>query len=124
MEDLSNRTLWVLCVAMTLATTVCAQTEPAINSTNAATQRLGAPRFDLDNQHRIRPGDKLSFRVAEDREEAKALTVTDSGEVELPSPFGRFSRAEKRAKALLQKSKSLWKGITTNTPTFTSASMP
>ena len=55
---------------------------------------------ELDNQHTIRPGDKLSFRIDEDREEAKALVVTDSGEIELPQPFGRFSAAGKTCKAL------------------------
>jgi polysaccharide biosynthesis/export protein len=59
----------------------------------------------LDDRHRIRPGDKLSFRVAEDREDAKPLTVTDSGEVELPQPFGRFYAAGKTCRSLAQEIK-------------------
>jgi protein involved in polysaccharide export with SLBB domain len=56
----------------------------------------------LDNQHRIRAGDKLSFRVAEDNEEAKSLMVMDSGEIELPAPFGRYFAAGKTCQALAQ----------------------
>jgi protein involved in polysaccharide export with SLBB domain len=100
MEDLSRRTMAVLCAVMTLAVTVAAQTAGANANAIALTTRSTTLRSDLDNQHRIRPGDKLSFRVAEDREEAKPLTVTDSGEVELPSPFGRFVAAGKTCKTL------------------------
>jgi polysaccharide export outer membrane protein len=59
----------------------------------------------LDNQHTLRPGDKLSFRVDEDREDAKQLTVTDSGEIELPQPFGRFRAAGKTCKTLAEEIK-------------------
>lgn len=59
----------------------------------------------LDDSHRLRPGDKLSFRVAEDGEEAKPLMVTDSGEVELPYGFGRFRAANKTCRTLAQEMK-------------------
>ncbi len=59
----------------------------------------------LDDRHRLRPGDKLSFRVAEDGEEAKPLAVTDSGEIELPYGFGRFSAANKTCRELAQEIK-------------------
>jgi len=63
------------------------------------------PARELDNQHRLRPGDKLSFRVAEDGEEAKSLPVTDSGEIELPLGFGRFTAAGKTCRTLAQEIK-------------------
>ncbi|HWN94484.1 MAG TPA: polysaccharide biosynthesis/export family protein [Methylomirabilota bacterium] len=85
---------------MALAATVSAQTVATNTGAKAVMQRVATQRLDLDNQHKIRPGDKLSFRVAEDREEAKALTVTDSGEVELPSPFGRFVASGKTCQTL------------------------
>lgn len=65
-----------------------------------------ARHVDLDDHHRIRPGDKLSFRIAEDGEEAKNLPVTDSGEIELPYSFGRFSAANKTCKQLAQEIKA------------------
>jgi protein involved in polysaccharide export with SLBB domain len=38
----------------------------------------------LDDRHRLAPGDRLSFRIVEDKEEAIELLVTDSGELEIP----------------------------------------
>ena len=129
MEVFEFRKTAVFCVLIGFAATVSAQ-NPALSdrtSTGATAGATGSPgnnntavnptdnfklrntspakAFDLDNQHRIRPGDKLSFRVAEDREEAKTLVVTDSGEVELPSPFGRFTATGKTCRQLGQEIK-------------------
>jgi protein involved in polysaccharide export with SLBB domain len=38
----------------------------------------------LDNNHKLSVGDRLSFRIVEDEEEPKELTVMDSGELEVP----------------------------------------
>ena len=61
---------------------------------------------DLDDKHIIRAGDKLSFRIDEDKEEPKVLNVTDSGEIELPYNLGRFSAANKTCKRLAQEIKA------------------
>jgi protein involved in polysaccharide export with SLBB domain len=82
-----------------------AATVPRANAIQTNASPSVAQHFDLDNHHKLRPGDKLSFRVEEDREEAKSLIVTDSGEVELPSPFGRFNAAGKTCQALAQEIK-------------------
>ena len=76
----------------------------AIANSNGLKAAFPANR-ELDNQHRLRAGDKLSFRVAEDGEEAKALPVTDSGEIELPYGFGRFIAAGKTCRVLAQEIK-------------------
>lgn len=55
---------------------------------------------DHDDKHVIRPGDKLSFRIDEDKEDPKVLTVTDSGEIELPYNLGRFAAAQKTCRRL------------------------
>jgi polysaccharide biosynthesis/export protein len=111
MEVLKYRTAAMFCVAMTFVGPLCAQTPPTSNSLNpsaaaANVSRASAPHNgDLDTRHKIRPGDKLSFRVEEDQEEAKSLPVTDSGEIELPSPFGRFTASGKTCKELAQEIK-------------------
>ena len=109
MEVFHYRNIAVLCAAMTFVTAVCAQTA-GTNSANIpvvnVTRALPGQSFDLDNRHLIRPGDKLSFRVAEDREDAKPLVVTDSGEIELPQPFGRFTAAGKTCRTLAQEIKT------------------
>jgi protein involved in polysaccharide export with SLBB domain len=109
MEGFRFRILGTLCVLSSCATFLNAAnltTNTVASSTNVARPGVVTQTFDLDDQHKIRPGDKLSFRVAEDREEAKPLTVTDSGEVELPSPFGRFNASGKTCRVLAREIKS------------------
>lgn len=107
MEAFGVRGVVLACVLFSFTAQIFAQNAPLQGAartnppnTNAAPTVVSSHSFDLDNQHRIRPGDKLSFRVAEDREDAKSLVVTDSGEVELPSPFGRFVATGKTCKML------------------------
>ena len=38
----------------------------------------------LDDEHKLVAGDKVNFRILEDREPAKSLAVTDSGELDVP----------------------------------------
>jgi len=72
-------------------------------STNDASLTL---RMDaLDEKHKLAIGDRLSFRIEEDQEDPKALTVADSGELELPY-LGRFPAEHKTCKQLAQEIKS------------------
>ncbi len=38
----------------------------------------------LDNQQKLGPGDRVSYRVIEDQDDPRSLTVTDSGDLEVP----------------------------------------
>jgi polysaccharide biosynthesis/export protein len=64
---------------------------------------------DLDNLHKLGPGDKVTYRVIEDKDEPRSLTVTDSGELDVPyyglvRASGKTSRQVAREiKALLEK---------------------
>src|SRR5947199_1645573 len=91
--------------SIVLTTNAQVSSNSSIAATTAVTHAVVPLRSDLDDEHRIRPGDKLSFRVEEDREEPKLLPVTDSGEVELPYNFGRLIAANKTCKALAQEIK-------------------
>jgi polysaccharide export outer membrane protein len=51
----------------------------------------------VDDRHKLAPGDKLSFRVVEDRDEAKPLVVADTGELDVPY-VGRINVAGKTCK--------------------------
>jgi protein involved in polysaccharide export with SLBB domain len=53
----------------------------------------------LNDRRRLGIGDRLSFRVVEDRKEPVALVVTDSGEVEVPL-IGRVMATNKTCKQL------------------------
>jgi polysaccharide export outer membrane protein len=59
----------------------------------------------LDDSQRIGVGDRLSFRVIEDKEDSKLLVVADSGELEIPY-LGRMKVAEKTCKQLASEVKS------------------
>ncbi len=53
----------------------------------------------LNDKYRLVIGDQLSFRIVEDEEDPKTLTVTDSGEIQVPY-LGRFSAVGKTCKEL------------------------
>jgi len=38
----------------------------------------------LDNHQKLGPGDRITYRVIEDQDEPRALTITDSGDLEVP----------------------------------------
>ncbi len=104
MEVLPVRPAGIFCAALITVASLCAQTTVTNVSTNVAgivPSPIAAGRA-LDDQHTLRPGDKLSFRVVEDGEEPKLLPLTDSGEIELPNGFGRFIAAGKTCRMLAQ----------------------
>ena len=81
--------------------------------TNAAT---GGSSFvtsmeSLDDKHQLGVGDQVRFRIVEDRDEPKALTVTDSGELDIPW-LGSVQAADRTCKQLAKEiKKSLEKDL-------------
>jgi protein involved in polysaccharide export with SLBB domain len=53
----------------------------------------------LNDEHQLGPGDQLSFRVIEDEDPPQTLTITASGEMEVPY-IGRVHAAGKTCKAV------------------------
>jgi polysaccharide export outer membrane protein len=53
----------------------------------------------LDDQHTLAIGDVLSFRIVEDEEDARSMTVTDAGDLEVPC-LGRFPTEQRTCKQL------------------------
>ncbi|HEY2343163.1 MAG TPA: polysaccharide biosynthesis/export family protein [Chthoniobacteraceae bacterium] len=60
----------------------------------------------LDSTYRLGPGDRLSYRVVEERRNPTALMVADSGEVEVPL-IGRVQARGRTCKELAQQIKPL-----------------
>jgi polysaccharide export outer membrane protein len=58
----------------------------------------------LDDTYHLAIGDRLSFRIQEDEEDPKALTVADSGQLEIPY-IGRFPAENKTCKQLARELK-------------------
>jgi len=67
----------------------------SVASTVAYTNSMGV----LDDKKKITIGDRLSFRVVEDRKPPLSLLVTDSGEIEVPL-IGRVAAVNKTCKQL------------------------
>ena len=57
------------------------------------------PRYAADDKYKLRMGDRIAFQILEDRDLPKSLTVTDSGELDLPY-LGRVVALEKTCKQL------------------------
>ena len=90
---------WLVGVAACLAQPA----EPlAAVSTNA---NLYTSMEALDQTQRLGVGDRISYRVIEDKEDSKPLIVTDSGELEIPY-LGRVKAAEKTCREVAREVKA------------------
>jgi protein involved in polysaccharide export with SLBB domain len=74
-------------------------TNSIIAKTNPPIAALTNTPDTLDDKHRLAIGDRLSFRIIEDEEDPKQLSVTDSGDLEFPY-IGRFPAVGKTCKQL------------------------
>ena len=62
--------------------------------------------YVLDDKHQLEPGDKVSFRIIEDRDPAVSLVIADSRELDAPY-VGRVSVANKTCKQVAAELKVL-----------------
>jgi protein involved in polysaccharide export with SLBB domain len=60
----------------------------------------------LNDHQKLGPGDKITYRVVEDEDEPRSLTVTDSGDLEVPY-YGLVHAAGKTSLQLAQEIKAL-----------------
>src|SRR5690242_8952153 len=77
--------------------------------TNEVTVFEGVKSMELlDNKQQLGPGDRVSYRVIEDQDEPRSLSITDSGELDVPylglvPAVGKTSfQLAKEVKALLE----------------------
>lgn len=91
--------VFVLCLASVLL--LHAAEPPPTATALAATASMDA----LDDKQKLSNGDRLSFRIVEDKEDPKPLTISDTGELEVPY-IGRVSAAEKTCQALAKEIKA------------------
>ena len=73
-------------------------------TTNAATVVPGVLPPSLsgyvpDDKYKLRAGDRVAFRILEDRDAPKSLVVADSGELDIPY-IGRVAAVDKTSKQL------------------------
>ncbi|MCS7089997.1 MAG: polysaccharide biosynthesis/export family protein [Verrucomicrobiota bacterium] len=94
-------------VRATAAETMAAgQTNAGAVSSSVGRSESRSVLIVTDDRHRLGPGDKISFQILEDRDPPKQLTVTDSGELDVPY-VGRVSVVGKTCKELAEELKGL-----------------
>jgi polysaccharide export outer membrane protein len=87
---------------------------PIVTTTSNASTNLDASgAVNLDDSHRLEPGDNISFQILEDKKDTYAdkkdpvhLSVTDSSEVDFPY-VGRISVADKTCQQVAAELKTL-----------------
>src|SRR6059058_4463949 len=60
----------------------------------------------LDDHQKLGPGDRVTYRVMEDQDEPRAITITDSGDLEVPY-LGLVHAAGKTSRDLAKEVKGL-----------------
>lgn len=75
-------------------------------ATNSAAGLAGPSGYVPDDKYKLRPGDKVSLQIIEDREPPKSLTVADSGELDIPY-VGRLTATDKTCKQLVEEATKL-----------------
>ena len=82
----------------TPAATTTTPTSPAEKPASViALDSFALGDYEMDDKHKLAPGDRLAFKIAEDRTNAIPLVVADSTELEIPY-LGRVSVAGKTCK--------------------------
>jgi protein involved in polysaccharide export with SLBB domain len=90
------------------ATPIPGGATPGVSNSPASPERVQVTE-KLDDHQKLGPGDRITYRVIEDQDDPRALTVTDSGDVEVPylglvHAAGRTSlQLAREIKALLEK---------------------
>ena len=65
-----------------------------VSTTNISAVGATSSGYVPDDKYKLRIGDRVAFQILEDRDQAKYLTVADSGELDLPY-IGRIAAASK-----------------------------
>jgi protein involved in polysaccharide export with SLBB domain len=74
-------------------------------STNVSPAAITNSMDALDDKHTLAIGDRISFRIEEDEDDPKSLTVTDSGDLEIPN-LGRFPAENRTCRQLARELKT------------------
>jgi polysaccharide biosynthesis/export protein len=93
-----------LLVAILVAVSGC---NLVATETNSSALALTVTTMEfLDNQQKLGPGDRVTYRVVEDKDEPRSLLITDSGELDVPY-YGLVRAAGKTSLQLAREVKML-----------------
>jgi len=79
---------------------------PAAETNGVTLPETARPLVTLDDHQKLGPGDRVTYRVIEDQDDPRSLTVTDSGDVEVPY-LGLVHAAGKTSLQLTKEVKAL-----------------
>jgi len=78
----------------------------AADTNNPVLKEAARTIDSLDDGRKLGPGDRVTYRVIEDRDEPRSLTVTDSGDLEVPY-YGLVRASGKTSRQLAGEVKAL-----------------
>jgi len=81
----------------------------ADDTNHPALQEMVKEMDSLDDRQKLGPGDRVTYRVIEDQDEPRPLTVTDSGDLDVPY-YGLVHAAGKTSRQLAREIKTLLEG--------------
>ena len=87
-------------------TACAADTAGTAGTNNPALAGAATSMEILDDRHKLGPGDRITYRVIEDQDDPRSLTITDSGELAVPY-YGLVRAAGKSSRQLAQEIKTL-----------------
>ncbi len=91
--------IWLLAL-VTASSLKADDTNAPVSTPESDTLTVDTNAFNvLDDKYHLAIGDQLSFRIIEDEDDPKILTVTDSGDIQVPY-IGSFPAAGKTCKEL------------------------
>jgi len=95
----------IICAAILISSQYGAPVQAA--ETNQSVIQPSVKTMDfLDDRQKLGPGDRITYRVIEDQDEPRPLTITDSGDLEVPY-FGLVHAAGKTSLQLAREVKGL-----------------
>jgi polysaccharide export outer membrane protein len=75
---------FILLLSVCLAVRIASAAETTKTNSPAPPAEIAGAMEALDDQQKLGPGDRVTYRVIEDKDEPRSLTITDSGELEVP----------------------------------------
>src|SRR2546423_8477606 len=96
---------WIILMAVCLGFFVVNGTK-AQETTSLVLSNTTRSMILLDDRQKLGPGDRITYRVLEDQDDPRALTITDSGQLEVPY-LGLVQAAGKTSLQLAKEIKGL-----------------
>jgi protein involved in polysaccharide export with SLBB domain len=79
-----TRLFYMIKPSVILILAVCISSAAQTNTNSMAAISRGTSMAVLDDRQKLGPGDRVTYRVIEDQDEPRPITITDSGDLQVP----------------------------------------